>query len=109
KVVRLPSPAGGGSARNARRGGVTSTSKVHKPGLDEMGIALYHEVAPHRPKSQEAGSAEGATGSKRTFPRKPDLGEMGPGVESIPGQKSGGPRSTLGRPGMRGGWKPRRR
>jgi hypothetical protein len=33
---------------------------------------------------------------------------MGPGVESVPG-KSAGPRSTLGRPGMRGGFKPRQR
>jgi excinuclease ABC subunit B len=69
-------------------------SRIHKPTLDEMGIALHHEVGPHRP---------GSTG-----PRKPNLDEMGPGVESIPGKKSG-PRSTLGRPGMRGGWKPRRR
>jgi len=87
-----PSPAGGGSARNARRGGV---SKVHKPSLDEMGIALHHEVAPHRPGSRGA-------------PRKPTLDEMGPGVESVPG-KSSGPRSTLGRPGMRGGFRPRGR
>jgi hypothetical protein len=48
-------------------------SKIHKPALDEMGIALHHEVAPHRPDSKT------------------------------------GPRSTLGKPGMRGGWKPRRR
>jgi hypothetical protein len=35
---------------------------------------------------------------------------MGPGVESIPGGKRpDGPRSTLGRPGMRGGFKPRGR
>jgi hypothetical protein len=36
---------------------------------------------------------------------------MGPGVEAIPAGKSDrpGPRSTLGRPGMRGGWKPRQR
>jgi hypothetical protein len=32
---------------------------------------------------------------------------MGPGVEAIP-QAKPGPRSTLGRPGMRGGFKPRR-
>jgi excinuclease ABC subunit B len=63
-------------------------SKIHKPALDEMGIALHHEVAPHRPgRRQEAGNAEGATAT----------------------QKNSGPRSTLGRPGMRGGWKPRRR
>jgi excinuclease ABC subunit B len=64
-----------------------------------MGIALYHEVAPHR-------AGEG----RRVSPRKPNLDEMGPGVESVPGKRDpSGPRSTLGRPGMRGGWKPRRR
>jgi excinuclease ABC subunit B len=106
------------SSRKAVRG---ERTKIHKPALDEMGIALYHEVAPHRPKGrrQEAGSAGGATGTIRNTPRKPSLDEMGPGVESIPGQRSdspdeargekSGPRSTLGRPGMRGGWKPRRR
>ena len=74
----LPSPAGGGSARRSAqreggRGGVSS--KVHKPALDEMGIALSHEVAPHRPEANSRG----------------------------------GPRSTLGKPGMHGGFKPRRR
>ncbi len=88
-----PSPRGGGSARGALRGGV---SRVHKPGLDEMGIALSHEVGPHRPQSRGA-------------PRRPDLDEMGPGVEAVPAKDRSGPRSTLGRPGMRGGFKPRRR
>jgi excinuclease ABC subunit B len=121
KFLPSPSPGGGGSRAGSVRGGFArQRSKVHKPALDEMGIALYHEVAPHRPQGrQEAGSARGATGTKRNAPRKPNLDEMGPGVESIPGQKSGpsdqahgtpsGPRSTLGRPGMRGGWKPRKR
>jgi excinuclease ABC subunit B len=64
-----------------------------------MGIALYHEVAPHR-----------ADAARRGSPRKPNLDEMGPAVESVPGKRDpSGPRSTLGRPGMRGGWKPRRR
>ncbi len=99
----LPSPAGGGSSRRSApraggRGGAVSPSKVHKPSLDEMGIALHHEIVPH----SEANTAN------RGSPRKPMLNEMGPGVESIPGERSG-PRSTLGRPGMRGGWKPRRR
>ena len=91
----VPSSARGGSAREARRGVAARTpSKVHKPALDEMGIALYHEVAPLRPGA----------------PRKPSLDEMGPGVEAVPakGDRSG-PRSSLGRPGMRGGWKPRGR
>jgi excinuclease ABC subunit B len=88
-----PRPAGRGEAGRGER------SKVHKPALDEMGIALYHEAAPHR-----------AHPARRGGPRKPDLDEMGPGVESVPGKRDpSGPRSTLGRPGMRGGWKPRRR
>ncbi len=42
-------------------------------------------------------------------PRKPTLDEMGPGVEAVPARDEGGGRSKLGRPGMRGGWKPRGR
>ncbi len=67
-------------------------SRPHKPHLDEMGIATYHEVAPAR-----AGKG----------PRKPSLDEMGPGPESKPYRP--GPRSTTGKPGMHGGWKPRPR
>jgi excinuclease ABC subunit B len=92
-----PSPAGGGSARNARRGGAARQGP-HKPALIEMGIALHHEVAPHR------------ADARRGAPRKPNLDEMGPGVEAIPGKRDpSGPRSTLGKPGMHGGFKPRRR
>jgi excinuclease ABC subunit B len=46
-------------------------------------------------------------GPPRQGPHKPSLDQMGPGVEAIP-QAKPGPRSTLGRPGMRGGFKPRR-
>jgi excinuclease ABC subunit B len=100
KLLPAPSPRGREEGR----------SKVHKPALDEMGIALYHEMKPARPSGKEAGSAGGATGTQRNRPRKPALDEMGPGIESIPGNRDhSGPRSTLGRPGMRGGWKPRRR
>jgi excinuclease ABC subunit B len=80
----------------ARGRSPTGGSKVHKPALDEMGIALYHEVAPHRPDSKG-----------RERPRKPALDEMGPGPESKPYRP--GPRSTSGRAGMRGGWEPRGR
>jgi excinuclease ABC subunit B len=42
----------------------------------------------------------------RKKPAKPDLDHMGPGIESIPAGKSAeGPRSTMGRGGMRGGFK----
>ena len=89
----LPSAGKEGSRAGSARGGA---SKVHKPALDEMGIALHHEATPHR--------------DGKKSPRKPGLDEMGPGVESIPGKRdASSPRSTLGRPGMRGGFKPKRR
>ena len=75
-------------------------SRPHKPVLDEMGIATWHEFKPSRPGD-----------AKR--PRKPNLDEMGPGVESVPARKGEekreGPRSTMGRPGQRGGFKKRGR
>jgi excinuclease ABC subunit B len=83
-----------------------AVNRPHKPHLNEMGIATWHEVKP-------------AGASSR--PRKPSLDEMGPGVEAIPASKDphglpaeaqgakAGPRSKLGRPGMRGGFKPRGR
>ena len=92
-------PAAKAQGAGGRSGG--ARSKVHKPELDEMGIALYHESLPYRPGGQ------GAKGSKREPPRKPDLDEMGPQRESKPYRP--GPRSTSGRAGMRGGWKPRGR
>jgi excinuclease ABC subunit B len=95
KRPALPSSPAGESRRAPR--GMKRESRIHKPGLDEMGIALSHEVAPLRP------------GSGR--PRKPGLDEMGPGIEAISGgaQRGPGPRSTMGRPGMHGGFKPRKR
>jgi len=85
------------------RRAVTPTSRPHKPHLDEMGIATWHEFAPSKGREK---------------PRKPSLDEMGPGVESVPARdalpdarlprrspQGGGGRSTMGRPGMRGGFK----
>jgi excinuclease ABC subunit B len=87
----VSSGAAGPRAAGTRGGG---KSRVHKPTLDEMGIALYHEVAPDR-------------ANRRNAPRKPNLDEMGPGTESAPAGRTApiGPRSTMGRPGMRGGFK----
>jgi excinuclease ABC subunit B len=95
----LPAASTPGSAREARRGGASGAGRVdrpHKPHLDEMGIATWHEFAPSKGREK---------------PRKPTLDEMGPGIEAVPAKPRdpSGPRSTLGRPGMRGGWKPRRR
>ncbi len=49
------------------------------------------------------GGAQRREGGERDHPHLPDLDSMGPGVESIPA--GAGPRSTMGRGGMRGGWK----
>jgi excinuclease ABC subunit B len=94
-----------GSRASGARGGVTTgerespRSKVHKPELDEMGIALYHESRPHRPNMKDAAKA----------PRKPTLDEMGPGPDRESKPYRPGARSTSGRAGMRGGFKPRGR
>jgi excinuclease ABC subunit B len=100
-TAKRPAPAAPAPSRGgANRGGKSRSgpSRVHKPALDEMGIALYHETLPHRP---------GVKGAERDAPRKPSLDEMGPGPESKPYRA--GPRSTSGRPGMRGGFKRRGR
>ncbi|MEH6951241.1 excinuclease ABC subunit UvrB [Nitrobacter sp. NHB1] len=106
--ARLDKAAQGkASGKFSKRGG-SSPSKVHKPSLDEMGIATWHEVKP--------------TGA-RPKPRKPTLDEMGPGTESkifqpTNSRQSGpefsgratsapSPRSSGGAPGHRGGWKKR--
>ena len=72
-------------------GKVKARLKKH---LDEMGIATYHEVKPSGGKG----------------PRKPTLDEMGPGMESKPYRPNAvTPRSSSGRPGQRGGFKPHQR
>jgi excinuclease ABC subunit B len=80
----------------------SSTERPHKPHLDEMGIALSHEVRPSRSGKGLPDEAR----SGKAGPRKPTLDEMGPSVEAIPARDA--PRSTMGRPGMRGGFKPTR-
>jgi excinuclease ABC subunit B len=108
---RSPSPGGGGSRGAATRGGVKSRvdplSRPHKPALDEMGVASYHEVLPDRP-----GKKGGARSSSRDAPHFPDLDSMGPGTESVPYREEAappkrqgdGPRSSAGKAGSRGGW-----
>jgi excinuclease ABC subunit B len=68
------------------------------------------------PTAKVSGPASGGTGPRRPGPsrgpqrqgpHKPNLDQMGPGVEAVPGGRPAG-RSKMGRPGMRGGFKPRR-
>jgi excinuclease ABC subunit B len=101
-----PSPGGGGSRAAGARGGVKSpgenpsSSRVHKPHLDEM---HGPESLPYRPG--------------RATPRKPSPDDTGAGSGSkifqpTDSRQSGpefgpAPRSTGGAPGHRGGWKKR--
>jgi excinuclease ABC subunit B len=83
---------GASPARGGGKGG--GRSRPHKPDLDEMGIATRHEFKPARPDGNR--------------PRKPDLDEMGPGPESAP-YRPDSPRSKLGKPGQRGGFRSNRK
>ncbi len=91
----------------------SQTSRPHKPALDEMGIAQWHEVAPERKGKRRLTGLAGVQALDGTEPQagdpsrphKPDLDSMGPGTESVPYRDPSSPRSTMGRPGDRGGWK----
>ena len=93
-----PSPRpsrGEGRGEGRSTGGASSTSKVHKPHLDEM---HGPESLPYRPD-----------GAK---PRKPDLGSGSKIFQPTDSRQSGpefgpAPRSSGGAPGHRGGWKKR--
>jgi excinuclease ABC subunit B len=67
--------------------------------------AARGRARPSAPTPRGRGAAQ--SGPEKELPRLPTLDEMGPGVESIPSKS--GPRSQTGRPGMRGGWRPRGR
>jgi excinuclease ABC subunit B len=72
-----------------------------KPGVPVRGGA-GGSGGPRRQGSQPARQEQ-----KRQGPHRPNLDQMGPGVEAVPGGRPAG-RSKMGRPGMRGGFKPRR-
>jgi excinuclease ABC subunit B len=126
-----PSPLGG-EGRRSKSGGVRGQgsrdplSRPHKPTLDEMGVASYHEVLPDRPggkskrgasspsprlRGEGRGEGQGHT-RNGDAPHFPDLDSMGPGTESIPYREGAaepkrqgdGPRSSAGKAGSRGGW-----
>jgi excinuclease ABC subunit B len=68
--------------------------------------------APWGGGSPDRASRQGSEGGRaggREGPRKPTLDEMGPGPDKESKPYRAGPRSTTGRPGMRGGWRPRGR
>jgi excinuclease ABC subunit B len=115
------------------KSGKVDVSRPHKPTLDEMGVASYHEVLPDRPK--DAFGKQQASGKRRRpsvltpgeqvldgtereagRPHFPDLDSMGPGTEAVPyregvappKRQGDGPRSNAGKAGSRGGWTSRK-
>jgi excinuclease ABC subunit B len=76
----------------------TELAVIDDPTAKAVAISRIGE-APRSSAARARGRREG--------PHKPDLDEMGPAVESRPYRS--GPRSTTGRAGMRGGWRPRGR
>jgi excinuclease ABC subunit B len=97
-----PSPRGGGSRAAGARGGVKSldtggpsTSRVHKPHLDEM---HGPESLPYRPSGAKPHKPELPGGTKIFQPT--DSRQSGP-------EFGPAPRSSGGAPGHRGGWKKR--
>jgi excinuclease ABC subunit B len=76
------------------------TAKAGAPASRGTGGGTGGSAGPRR-----AGPQHGET--QRQGPHKPNLDQMGPGIEAVPGSRPAG-RSKMGRPGMRGGFKPRR-
>jgi excinuclease ABC subunit B len=67
-------------------------------------------ISRSSPAPLRGGHGEAARdGGRREGHRKPTLDEMGPGADKESKPYRPGPRSTTGRPGMRGGWRPRGR
>jgi excinuclease ABC subunit B len=109
---RNPSPLAGEGGPKGREGGRYARPQTRAGAPSPSPSLRSGPPSPRlRGEESEARSAEQGEGQSRRGPRKPTLDEMGPGIESIPGgrEKPAGPRSSLGRPGMHGGWKPKRR
>jgi excinuclease ABC subunit B len=98
-TAKQPDPVGRSSSPRARR-----APSPRSRGWGE-GDSRTGGEAPSPARSARDLSPQAGRGGDRG-PHKPGLDEMGPGTESVPYR---GPRSTLGRAGMRGGWKPKRR
>jgi excinuclease ABC subunit B len=80
----------------------TELAVVDDPAVRVIAISRHGRAGP-------SSAASGGVRGTREAPRKPALDEMGPGPDKESKPYRPGPRSTTGRPGMRGGWRPRGR
>jgi excinuclease ABC subunit B len=85
----------------------TELAVTDDPTAKARGLAAGEKARRQASASQGGERSGPQPGSGRQGPHKPSLDQMGPGVEAVPATRPGG-RSKLGRPGMRGGFKPRR-
>ncbi len=95
-----PSPRssrGKGRGEGRSTGGVSGTSRVHKPHLDEM---HGPESLPYRPGRAKPSRDDAETGSGSKIFQPTDSRQSGP-------EFGPAPRSSGGAPGHRGGWKKR--
>jgi excinuclease ABC subunit B len=102
-----PSPGGGGSRAAGARGGVkslnedsASSSRVHKPHLDEMHGPESLPFRPNRAASRKPARDESTPASGSKIFQPTDSRQSGP-------EFGPAPRSSGGAPGHRGGWKKR--
>ena len=103
------SPAGGrGKSPRAAAPLPSPGRRVTRPPLAPLPFPLAGEGG--RAQRDRVRGERAAAAPSREGPRKPTLDEMGPGLESKPYRPdAASPRSSSGKPGMRGGWKPRGR
>ncbi len=109
-TAKRPAPKGT-DRRAARRGGVGHASAATQPHPQTHPRRDGHRALPRgraAPPRRSGKRLPAEARSAKAGPRKPTLDEMGPGPEARP-HRPGGPRSTMGKPGQRGGWKPRGR
>jgi excinuclease ABC subunit B len=85
----------------------TELAVTDDPTAKARGLAAGEKARRQASASQGGQRSGPQPGPGRQGPHKPSLDQMGPGVEAVPATRPGG-RSKLGRPGMRGGFKPRR-
>ncbi|SHG35673.1 excinuclease ABC subunit UvrB [Bradyrhizobium erythrophlei] len=102
-----PSPGGGGSRAVSARGGVkslnddsASSSRVHKPHLDEMHGPESLPFRPNRASTRKPSRDESTPASGSKIFQPTDSRQFGP-------EFGPAPRSSGGAPGHRGGWKKR--
>src|SRR5215831_7913936 len=87
----------------------TELAVIDDPTAKAIAIARGGPSSSPRLRGEGRPPEAGGVRGMREAPRKPTLDEMGPGPDKESKPYRPGPRSTSGRAGMRGGWRPRGR